>query len=81
MSCLESCPCAAADVVVEALASDGPAGERVNVHDAANKSATVSNANLDVTMEAAAATGVHDSFLARLTRPFPPIIILIPMLN
>ena len=58
LSCLESCPCAVVDVVAEAPASDGPAGKRVNVHDAADTTATASNSNLDVIMEAAAATGV-----------------------
>ena len=46
------------DVVAKTPASDGPAGERVYVHDAADTTAAVLNANLDVIMEAAAATGV-----------------------
>ena len=55
---LESCTCPAADVVAKVPASDGPAGKRVDFHEAADTTATVSNANLDVIMEAAAATGV-----------------------
>ena len=61
LSYMASCPCAAADVVAEAPASDGPAGERVDVHDAADTTATVSNANWDVIMEASVATGVSTS--------------------
>ena len=54
-------PCAAADVVAEAPALNGPSGKRVDVHEAADTTATVSNANLDVIMEAAAATCVPTS--------------------
>ena len=61
LSCLESFPCAAADVVAKGPASDGPKGERVDVHDATHTTTTVLNANLDVIMEASAATGVPTS--------------------
>ena len=61
MSCLKSCPCVAADVVAKVPASEGPTGKRVDVHDAADTTATVLNANVDVIMEDDAATGVPTS--------------------
>ena len=65
-----------------APASDDPAGKRVDIHDAADTTAAILNANLDVIMEAIVTTGaptwespacVPAVTLLRRRRPSTPI--------
>ena len=59
--CLESCPCATADIVPKVPTLNGFTGEQVDVHDTTNTTMTVLNAKLDLTVEVPAATGVPTS--------------------